>query len=125
MKDGDGSRKSPSVAMGIEPTEPGATVDVVSDGIRFLREKAKLEGQPQRVLDDIEIMAKGSAVIVDRKLLEEALAHIVDTDVIYIYADKYTCRSCRADSRALSELEHTPDCRYVRVRDALKGLVGE
>jgi hypothetical protein len=126
IKDGDGSRKSPSVAMGVEETEAGAGLSLKGDefgihGTPFAR-------PPFRTRPG-EISALGATVdntvIVPRTVIAEALEQIEATFEEYTEADHEndwmtgTCKTC-GERVAYG---HKKDCRYVRVRDALKGFL--
>lgn len=105
-KDGDGSRKSPSVAMGHEETKPG-------DGVIVMADDPRLEAFERDL----------ASVLVERAVLAEALEQI---EASWLSHDNI-CTGCgadRDDSRIGLADPHRHDCRFVRVRDALRKALG-
>lgn len=66
--------------------------------------------------------AVASTVAVSRAVLAEALEQIEATHIHHDYENPTVCAACDTIQRKLDGSEHAPDCRYVRVRDYLKGL---
>jgi hypothetical protein len=73
-----------------------------------------------------------ASVLVERSVLLEALEQIEATWVGTVDWDDYrtVCDACAAAARKTHETtssytaEHKPDCRYVRVRDAPRRVLG-
>lgn len=135
MSDGDGSRKSPSVAMGREETEPGDFVERARQ--EMLAHMPPFRDEHGNVISRHEAMRQADAVLgpepdvvtVDRKLLEEALYEAIgQIEALAICDERHACRECGALMERKNNGfnftdwvgEHTQYCRLMRVLGLLR-----